>query len=41
VFNKLLNRQEKILDIADAGIMELEYNDGKYKLIGMNGIKIE
>ena len=39
--NKLLNRTEKILDIADAGSMEIEYNNGAFKLIKMNGIKTD
>ena len=41
LFNNILNRTEQILDIADAGIMEIEYNDDVFRLIGMDGIKTE
>lgn len=41
VYKNILNRKEKILEIDDVATIELEYNNGEYSIISMNGIELE
>lgn len=41
VFKNILNQNKKILEIEDVATIEIEYNNGEYSIISMNGIELE
>ncbi|MCL2331771.1 MAG: histidine phosphatase family protein [Proteobacteria bacterium] len=40
-YKNILNQPEQIDDIADAGTMEIEYNNGVFTVAGLDGIKLK
>ena len=41
VYRNILNRPEKILEIDDCAVIEIEYDNGVFNITGMNGITTE
>ncbi len=41
VYKNILNQSKKILEIADVATIEIEYDNGEYSIISMNGIELE
>lgn len=41
VYKNILNQNKKILRIEDVATIEIEYNNGEYCLVSMNGIELE
>jgi len=41
VYKNILKQNKKILGIEDAATIEIEYNNGEYSIISMNGIELE
>ena len=41
VYKNILNKEEKILEIEDAAIIEIDYKDGRYNVNELTGIELE